>query len=215
MNKRIISIIQNNKWYYIPVLIWILAGGFCLFFFNRDELFFPINQNHNYFLDKLMTGISGFGRGDIIPFFLAPIAFIPAFRNKLYMLTATLFGIFIPLVIYFTKLIFNRPRPINFYGKEKVHFVPWLDNLYNNSFPSGHTFAAFGFFLILSILLPAKQKIWSLLFFILALLCGYSRIYLGQHFFQDVYAGSVAGVILTTLIYALVKWSILKKQVYE
>jgi membrane-associated phospholipid phosphatase len=37
------------------------------------------------------------------------------------------------------------------------------------------------------------------LFLFIALLIGYSRIYLGQHFMQDVVAGSLAGVVSSVI----------------
>lgn len=39
------------------------------------------------------------------------------------------------------------------------------------------------------------------MWFVLALLAAYSRIYLSQHFFADVYAGSLIGVLTTILVY--------------
>jgi len=41
------------------------------------------------------------------------------------------------------------------------------------------------------------------LFFIVALLVGYSRMYVAAHFFADVYVGSIVGVVITTLCYVL------------
>ena len=35
----------------------------------------------------------------------------------------------------------------------------------------------------------------------MAILVGYSRIYLSQHFFEDVYAGSIIGVVITIIVY--------------
>jgi membrane-associated phospholipid phosphatase len=45
----------------------------------------------------------------------------------------------------------------------------------------------------------------SILFFLLAIACGYSRLYLGQHFFADVYAGSIVGTLLSVGLYMLGK----------
>lgn len=203
MKKEIKQLIINNKWYFIPVAIWFVVGAVLLILYSRDELFITINSHFNATWDKAMSGFSAFGRGDIIPFILVPLAFLPVCRNKVYIYSSLLFGALIPTFIFFSKEFFEKPRPILYYeGRYKVHSVSWLSDLTNNSFPSGHTLAVFGFFLLLSILLPQKQKAWSLFFFICALLCGYSRMYLGQHFFQDVYAGSLCGIIFTTLIYA-------------
>jgi membrane-associated phospholipid phosphatase len=42
-----------------------------------------------------------------------------------------------------------------------------------------------------------KNKGWGVLALLVALSVGYSRMYLSEHFFEDVMAGSVIGVIVT------------------
>jgi membrane-associated phospholipid phosphatase len=44
-------------------------------------------------------------------------------------------------------------------------------------------------------------------FLLLALLIGYSRIYLSQHFLEDVYGGSIVGTVTTFFIF----WLAMKK----
>jgi len=195
--------IKQNRYFYLLFICWVILGGLLLLIFSRNDLFFAVNRMHSPWLDKLNTSFSAFGRGDVIPFILASLLLIPVYRNRNYIVTTLIFGVLIPVTIYFSKLFFNTPRPLKMYGLERVHTVPWLDNLYETSFPSGHTFGAFGFFLLLSLYLPKPYKAWSILFFLLALACGYSRLYLGQHFFDDVYAGSILGTTLTTLVYLI------------
>lgn len=200
-NITFTDIIRKNRFFFIPFILWVVVGGILLSLYSRNELFFAVNSNHNDFLDKLNTVLSGYGRGDVIPIILLSLLLIPAYRNRNYIATTLVFGILIPTIIFIAKLYFDTPRPLKYYGVRKVHTVPWLDNLFETSFPSGHTIGAFGFFLLLSLYLPKQLKIWSILFFILALSTGYSRLYLGQHFFSDVYGGSIIGTLLTLLIY--------------
>ncbi|HWB23950.1 MAG TPA: phosphatase PAP2 family protein [Chitinophagaceae bacterium] len=71
-----------------------------------------------------------------------------------------------------------------------VWFVqPWLIS----SFPSGHTGTAFSIYLIFCLLIPKNW--WLVAGLIYAMLVGYSRIYLAQHFPFDVAAGIVVGII--------------------
>jgi membrane-associated phospholipid phosphatase len=44
----------------------------------------------------------------------------------------------------------------------------------------------------------------------LALGCAYSRMYLGQHFFKDIYAGSIFGVFIIAFIYLVAAFISLK-----
>ena len=95
------------------------------------------------------------------------------------------------------KLFFHRPRPEPWFGYP-------LPPTY--SFPSGHAFVSFCFFLCLAEILirgqwpvAGKVAMWST-----ALGCtltiGLSRVYLGVHYPTDVLAGYAAGMVWTTLI---------------
>jgi membrane-associated phospholipid phosphatase len=172
-----------------------------LFIYSRETLFFAVNDIHSTFFDKLMTVMSGFGRGDCIPIILCSLILVEGLRSAHYIFTTLSFGIVLPSIILLIKKFYGCPRPLVEFGLSRVHTVPWLDNAFYNSFPSGHTIGAFGFFMLLSFYLPKKQKLWSVLFFALALGCGISRLYLGQHYFKDIYVGSLIGVMVSTVLF--------------
>ncbi len=95
-------------------------------------------------------------------------------------------------------------RPKKFFeGIHDLYFVPGVDNHLYNSFPSGHSTCAFSLYLALALLIP--NKILKLILFFIALLIGYSRIYLSQHFLEDVYVGSLIGVSITIWVYYLIR----------
>jgi len=60
------------------------------------------------------------------------------------------------------------------------------------SFPSGHATAAFASAYILSKSFPKQKMIW----YILAVLISFSRIYLGKHYPGDVIGGAVLGSVI-------------------
>ncbi len=74
----------------------------------------------------------------------------------------------------------------------QIHTVTGVELHISNSFPSGHTAAAFTLFLLACILLPNRYTL--LIGYCLSLGVGYSRIYLAQHFPTDVAAGMLIGV---------------------
>jgi membrane-associated phospholipid phosphatase len=54
-----------------------------------------------------------------------------------------------------------------------------------------------------------NSKRFGILLLLIAIITAYSRIYLSQHFLQDVVAGSVLGVITSSVIYYVLakkKW---------
>ena len=50
-----------------------------------------------------------------------------------------------------------------------------------------------------------KKKPLGILFFLLAVIVGLSRIYLSQHFFMDIYFGSIVGVVITSILYVAIR----------
>jgi membrane-associated phospholipid phosphatase len=194
------KILNSNSWFLTLWILWLCMGTVLLVLCGDQKLFFSINQLHHPFLDRLMTVFSAFGRGDTITIVFILLLLLPYFRTKEYLLSTLLFGLLTPVINHFSKMFFEEVRPLGIYGIERVHTVPWLDNLFNNSFPSGHTMGAFGFCMLLHHLLPQKKWYVTIVLFLLAIGCGYSRIYLGQHFFSDVLAGSLIGVLISWLI---------------
>jgi membrane-associated phospholipid phosphatase len=100
------------------------------------------------------------------------------------------------------KLVFaDALRPKAFFENSNyaIHMVEGVTLHSYNSFPSGHATSAFSLFCLLSIL--TKNKTLGYVWFCLALIASYSRVYLSQHFFGDIYAGSFIGVVVTVAVY--------------
>ncbi|MCL2485804.1 MAG: glycosyltransferase family 39 protein [Endomicrobia bacterium] len=103
------------------------------------------------------------------------------------------------LINYFLKQYFERPRPLTALGEENVNTL--YEQWHRNSFPSGHTQAAFTaatfmFFIV------RKYWYWYVLF---AFATGFERIYVGCHFPSDVFAGALLGFIIAAIMVKLFK----------
>lgn len=68
-----------------------------------------------------------------------------------------------------------------------------------NSFPSGHTTAAFSLYTLLALLYARKKHGW--IWVVIAATVAISRVYLLQHFWADIMAGSILAVCVVTFIY--------------
>ena len=93
------------------------------------------------------------------------------------------------------------------YYFDMVKTVPGYELRSWNSFPSGHTISAFGLFCMMAFFL--KKHYLKLLVMVVAVLVAYSRVYLMQHFYVDVYVGSMIGVAMAMATYCILddaKW---------
>jgi membrane-associated phospholipid phosphatase len=102
------------------------------------------------------------------------------------------------LMVELMKAITDRARP--FYTLEETRLIGWRER--GRSFPSGHTAQTF-FLMALLIYYFQLGVTGSLLLYGMALLVGFTRIYMGVHYPRDVLAGAVLGAawgILATLI---------------
>lgn len=103
----------------------------------------------------------------------------------------------------------DEKRPATAYSE--LRDVHGMERHLNNSFPSGHTTAAFTFITVL--VLAFEKKIWiQLAAPIFASAVGFSRVYLGQHYLSDIVAGAVLGVFIVSVVAYFLnqKWSTLK-----
>lgn len=91
------------------------------------------------------------------------------------------------------KLIFTRPRPYTVVEG----LLPLLTSGDPNSFPSGHTCAAFSAGLVWARTLP---KTWMRRAAVIqAVLMGLSRLYVGVHYPSDVVGGALVGTVCALL----------------
>ncbi len=141
--------------------------------------------------------------GEFIPYVLATAYFL--WKDRKFTLLPLIVAILVMFFSYFIKDYFGHPRPImvlEMNGLAKtLHLVPGVEVMRGyNSFPSGHTMSAFALFSLLCFTI-AKSDLMQMFFFILAALVGVSRVYLVQHFPQDVLFGSFLGFLVAMVVY--------------
>ncbi len=106
---------------------------------------------------------------------------------------------------YALKVTTGRVRPS--VKVEKVWGGPDLRQEYQ-SFPSGHTAASFGFF---SVLLFVSWRL-GLLFLPIPFFIGFTRIFLGAHYFSDVVGAALLGILCAAIVARLMLQAICNRQ---
>jgi membrane-associated phospholipid phosphatase len=155
-----------------------------------------VQEHHNAFLDTTMQSISwaGYTPNSEIMVASVTVMFL-LFRYKREALFICLTGT-AGLISTLFKLLVNRPRP-------QSTLVHVLEKTKQQSFPSGHTLfytVFFGFLALLMFWLKDLPK-WfrravTAVCFLLIFTVPLSRIYLGAHWFTDVTAGFLLGLIV-------------------
>ena len=163
---------------------------------GHEIIFF--NSLHTPFLDQVFKYTTQLAEAPML--FLILIVAVRFSFGKGLLLTINTLLVFAVTAALKNMVFSDHVRPSVFFeGKAQLNFVKGVEIYRYHSFPSGHTSSAFALFFMLSILTTDKK--WSFLFFFLALMVGISRVYLLEHFFHDVYAGSIIGIATTTLFY--------------
>lgn len=194
------TIVKQNRTFLFLYLIFLIIGAVLLISTTKHQLHLLFNQFHNSFLDSFFYYATFLGDG--IAAVLVVIMFLAVkYRIALIVAISNLVAALITQTLKHT-IFDDVVRPKKFFeGIQDLYFVPGVENYMYNSFPSGHTTCAFA--LYFSLALFTKSKWIEFLLFSIALIVGYSRVYLSQHFFVDIYAGSIIGVATTLLVYFL------------
>ncbi|MES2730774.1 MAG: phosphatase PAP2 family protein [Bacteroidota bacterium] len=190
--------IRENRPFFVPYFFVLIIVGFLQLVYDKTQLFLFINTHANVGADFFFRYLTNVGDG----LFYAVIIIVLLFVQYRYALAAVLSFALTSLAAQLLKhLVFSSSlRPKGFYEHSEVtlRVIEGVKVYTNNSFPSGHATTAFSVACLLSLLI--KQKKWGYFFFFLACFTSYSRVYLEQHFVEDVYFGSILGVLLTLLL---------------
>ncbi len=153
-----------------------------------------IAEHRTDFLTSLMSAVT-FAGSEIFLIGIVCILYWCVSRKTGDRMLLTLFsGI---VVNQYLKVIFCVPRP--WVRSERVKVVPSaIEDATGYSFPSGHTANAVSTFGGISRIEKVKKYGW--IFWVIAVLVGFSRMYLGVHTPQDVLVSLILGAVLVILM---------------
>lgn len=180
--------------FYIPYLLFVITLFVLVIRSEKADLHLWITSFNAPETDaffKYYTHMGGF-----VPYLAVFILLFFSYSRAMFVLGAQIVAGLVSVIL---KRTFDEPRPLAYF-REYLPDVQLYqvagERLYtSHSFPSGHTIAAFTFFF--SLVFFTRRPALHFVYFVLALLAGYSRVYLSQHFAADVLAGSLIGVFMT------------------
>ncbi len=173
--------------------------------YNKIDLHILINSHNNSFFDSFFKYWTYLGDGIFAVIFVLFLLFL----KYRWAIISGISLIITALIVQITKhtIYAGSFRPVlyfktNYKGNFQLHLISGAEPANYFSFPSGHTATAFAIFFFAALI--SKNNIMKLIFFIFALLVGYSRIYLSWHFMNDALAGSFVGIIATAVSYLFI-----------
>lgn len=188
------EILKKNSFFLLPYALFLLAGGVLLASVSKASLHITVNGYHHAAADQLFYYLTYLGDGVTVTILVIVLLFVKI-RYSLLMGAANLIAAGITQSLkHFVFDDILRPKEF-FKDVHELYFIAGVENYSYYSFPSGHTTAAFA--LCASLAVITDNRILKFIFLCLALSIGFSRVYLSQHFFMDIYAGSFIGTAVT------------------
>ncbi len=182
---------KMNRLFFIGFLIFVLASVSVLIYFSKADGFILLNPYHTNFLNVIFIPLTYLGDG----FFCVAVGLLLFFLKKRFLSLMVLSSYAISgIIAQILKSYIVEARPAVYLKDSTYQYFIENVTLHNfHAFPSGHSASAFALAAVLSF--AVKNKKYSMLFLTGAVLVGYSRIYLAQHFIDDVLAGALIGVL--------------------
>lgn len=163
--------------------------------YTKAGIYFAVNSVNSPLLDFLAPLATDLGNGWTAVAISLVLVFF-SYRKALILASSWTVT---SLLAQLLKYIFDAPRPLLYFQDQlkRIHLIKGVEMLRVHSFPSGHTVTAFTMGVLFTYW--SKNKALGPLFLLIAVIVGYSRMYLSEHFFEDVTAGSVIGVLVTLI----------------
>ncbi len=197
MGSALRTLLRSNRSFYLGYLLLLVGGTAWLQWVGKEPLFLQMNAWQHPWLDATFPWLTHLGDG------LFGLLFLLAFVLINYRLALTALVCFaaVLLLTQLGKLVLfpDALRPFAYFQElgQSIRLIEGVQVHSNHSFPSGHSAAIFALCAFLALQLPAKK--WGLPLLFAALLIAFTRVYLAQHFWGDLLAGSLLGITTVTV----------------
>lgn len=204
-----------NPWFVVPVLVFFLTAIVLAVITPYGEEILYLNPWREGWLNPFFRRVTHLGEAPA--FVLAGVAAM--FWRYRFTLVIALVGLLTSPLVYTLKDQIAMDRPKTYFEKsgkiDSLVVVPDEQlNIGRTSFPSGHTTAAFALYGVIALMLDPRARRWGLPLALLAVMVGFSRIFLVQHFLRDVLGGAVLGLMLAWLGWQLAQIPYFQRQAW-
>jgi membrane-associated phospholipid phosphatase len=195
--KVVKSIFAANRWFFGSFLCFFAIGLIFLLTEGKATTFIILNPYHRHVLDTFFVYLTFLGDGLFAVIVILLFLLLRRWSQALQLLTAFLLSALLAQIL---KSFFSMPRPKQFFAPgQYAFFITGVTHTGFASFPSGHSTSIFALATLLALF--EKNKKANVVYLLVAVAVGYSRIYLGQHFLGDVLMGAFIGMVVAVGVY--------------
>ena len=194
----IFRFIKEQRYFFIPYFLFIAVGLVLSLNEDKIDLHLYLISINSEVADFIFFWLTKVAEG----WFGAPLLIALLFYNYRSFLFVGLTYLFSAAITQLLKnFVFqDHWRPLHYlYNHPAFRRVEGVEISEYHSFPSGHSTSAFALFFCLSLL--AKNHYVKVLAALCAIAVAYSRVYLSQHFLQDIIGGSFVGISVGFIFY--------------
>jgi len=183
-------------------LSWFL-GATTLFMYDKIELQTYFNRIGNPIIDSINRALTHAGDGIFAIVVCIAFLFIRLKTALLLFISFIISAGIVQLLKHFVFSDINRPY-FTLRHDPDFRIIENFTYHTSNSFPSGHSACIFAICTVIAFQYQSKIA-WQILLALIAILIGLTRVYLCQHFLQDVIAGSLIGTLIANYCCVLLK----------
>lgn len=189
---------RHNNILLSAIIIVLALFFYPIFITDKLSLHQHFALPHSPVLDQLMLFLTFLGDG-AFAYTLVGIFMIYQLRLGITALFSVLISGLVAQVLK-RAVFYDQYRPSYYFKNSNVlELVEGLHLHSKHSFPSGHATTSFAFFIFLALI--SKNGYLKTVFFVLAFVVAFTRVYLHQHFYRDIYAGAIIGSLFAILAF--------------
>ena len=200
---KLSSVLRQRPLFFSICILFFGFGGLVLAQIRQGDGIIFFSEHRQPFWDAFFKVATRLAEEPV--FALALVIYL--FYRFRFAIMLPLLGITVTLVASGLKFTFKEFRPAKWFELNRpdvvLNFVEGIEPYRAaTSFPSGHSMAGFALFTFLCLSTPRKAGL-QVVFALLAIGVAVSRIYLVQHFLQDIVIGGMIGLLLGAFWYWL------------
>jgi len=197
--KKLKDIFVANRLFFSFFAFFFFVGLIFLLTEGKAAAFVALNPYHRSALDSFFVYVTFMGDGLFALLVFILFLLMRRWAQATQVIIAFLLSALLAQIL---KNIFSMPRPKQFFAPgQYAYFIDGITHTGFASFPSGHSTSVFALATTLALL--EKNKKTNVAYLLGAVAVGYSRIYLGQHFLNDVLMGASIGMGVSVLVHWL------------